>query len=298
MRRFVSLGFSCQARFSISSVGADHRRLPFDYNITTKSALLNALKDDGEVFKLADETAMQVFCTRQQKREGVLLDGVFFWHDFPVINEQAMIANWSDGLGDVRAKYAAMWRRFRQVLAEPDTHITFVISNSQANLGQFADTFEEFSDRYIVTPAFIHDLRAALSDLGARSFDLIVLNRYLTGSIEINEAIKADWFRSVFVGKLNLPTHQRLAVNVLARDKAGEPPLAAIEAQYQDGLRVVRLNDDSAAILKGKAPIGEIRPATGGYIAVFEDGFDAVKTAIRTDDGALYWSDKLRWARA
>lgn len=296
MRRLVSLGLSCQSRFCIDLVSAEHRRTPFDYNVTTKSALLRALRSGGEAFRLTDDGALRIHLARKEGREGVESQGVYFWHDFDLNADQTIAQDWRSDLPAVREKYAVLWDRFCGLLRLPGAQISFVLSNTQINLGDYAADFDDFTEKFRFTADYIQDLRAALCDLGAQDPHVLVLNRYLRDSIEVNNAIAAPWLRSVFCGPLTLPTDARLAVSILGEATPASGQLASACRRYGDGWRVVQLDDASAAITKDGRPAGELRPMRGGYIGVFEDGADAIRTAVKTDDGGLYWSDKSRWA--
>ncbi len=298
MRKLISLGFSCQSRFCIDFVSAEHRRLPFDYNVTTKAALLQAFHSDGDVFRLADESALSVHRAPKEGREGVDAGGVYLWHDFDLNSDQSIGANWRAGLPLIREKYAAMWGRFRRLLTSPATPITFIVSNTQINLGEYAVDFDDFSTKFRITTAFIADLRQTLVEFGVQDFEILVLNRFLRDSIELNHAIQDPWFRSVFAGRLTLPTNARLAASILsdiASDGGQSASLSFVGGVYEGGWRIVPLTDQSAAITKDGEPVGELRPMRDGYIATFDGDADDSRTVMRLDEGALYWSDKARW---
>ena len=298
MRRLISLGLSCQSRFCIDFVSAEHRQTPFDYNVTTTDALLRALRSDGEVFHLADEAALRVHRAPKEGREGVDAGGLYLWHDFDLNGDQTIAPDWRSELAVVREKYAALWRRFRALLSEGAPPITFVLSNTQINLGEYATDFDDFSRKFRFTRDFVDDLRSALIGLGATDPQILLLNRYLRDSIELNHNIAAPWFRSVFCGPLTLPTDARLAVSILDEAVTAPGQLQAVCRRYGDGWRVVQLSEQSAAITKDGQPAGELRPMRGGYIGAFEGGADAIRTAVIADDGGLYWSDKSRWTPA
>ncbi len=298
MRKLVSFGFSCQSRFCIDLVSADHRRLPFDYNVTTKAALLAAFLNDGEIFGLRDEDVLEVYRTPKEGREGIHTKGVYLWHDFAVTEDLDILPNWREGLPLIRQKYAAMWGRFRSLLRSPDEQFTFVISNTQINLGEYARDFQDFSDKFRITRDFILYLKEALTAFGVRDFEILVLNRNLRDSIELNHAFPGGWFRSVFAGKLTLPTNGKLAGSVFSVGAADRAALTSVDGVYEGGWRIVPLSDHNAAITKAGEPVGELRSMQDGYIAVFDDDAESIRTAIRADDGELYWSDKTRWRRS
>ena len=271
MRKLVSLGFSCQSRFCIYLVIADHRLLPFDYNVTTKAALLAAFRYDGEIFSLRDEDVMEVYRAPKEGREGIHTKGVYLWHDYAVTEDLKILPNWREGLPLIRQEYAAMWGRFRSLLRSPDEQFTFVISNTQINLGEYARDFQDFSDKFRITRDFILDLKEALTAFGVRDFEILVLNRNLRDSIELNHAFLASWFRSVFAGKLTLPTNGKLAASVFSVGAADSTALTSVAGVYESGWRIVPLSDHGAAITKAGESVGELRSMQGGYIAVFDD---------------------------
>ena len=114
----------------------------------------------------------------------------------------------------------------------------------------------------------------------------------------MNHAFPAGWFRSVFAGKLTLPTNGKLAASVFSVGAADSAALTSVGGVYESGWRIVPLSDQSAEITKAGDPVGELRSMQDGYIAVFDDDADTISTAIRADDGELYWSDKTRWRRS
>ncbi len=298
VRRLISLGLSCQSRFCIDHVSAEHRQTPFDYNVTTTDALLQALRSDGEVFHLADEAALRVHRAPKEGREGVDAGGVYLWHDFDLNEDQTIAPDWRSNLPGVREKYGVLWRRFQALLTRADAPITFVLGNTQINLGEYATDFDDFSRKFRFTRNFVENLRSALAELGAQDPQILLMNRYLRDSIELNHAIAVPWFRSVFCGPLTLPTNARLAVSILGEAAQTADKLPAACRRYSDGWRIVQLGEQSAAITKDGELVGELRLMHGGYIGAFEGGADAFRTAVIADDGGLYWSDKSRWSPA
>lgn len=295
MRRPISLGLSCQSRFTIDCVSAEHRRAPFDYNITTKAGLLDALRSDGAVFRLADEAALRVYRAPREGREGIEAGGVFFWHDFDLNPDETLAPGWRSQVEEVRQKNTLIWRRFRKLLAEGDGPVTFVLSNTQLNLGEFASDFDDFTDKFRFTQDFVRDLRSAVESLGVKDARLLLLNRYLRDSIELNHAVDAPWCRSIFCGPLTFSSDALIAASAFT-DQPPADQLKAACQRYEDGWRVVEVGEGSAAITRNGELAGELRPMRGGYIAAFDDGHDAIRTAV-LDEGALYWSDKTRWRR-
>ena len=298
MGRVISLGLSCQSRFCIDMIRAEHRRAPFDYTVTTTAGLLQALRSDGEAFRLTNDAALSVYRAPREGREGVLADGVYLWHDFDVNEDGTIVADWRSALPEVREKYAVIWGRFRQILAQTDEEITFVLSNTQVNLGEYAANFDDFQQKFRFTPGFVAALQSALAALGARNFRILLLNRYLRDSIELNHAFDTSQVRSVFCGPLTLPTEPLVVFSTLLPTPPPRADLAAACKRYADGRRIVQLTEDSAAITRDGDPVGELRTMRDGYIAAFEGVPDAIRTAILAQDGALYWSDKSRWKAA
>lgn len=77
MARHISLGLSCQSRMTIDAAIGKQSRGPFDYCITEKHALIEALRSDGRSLQHREETA-SIYTMSVQKREGIHARGVYF----------------------------------------------------------------------------------------------------------------------------------------------------------------------------------------------------------------------------
>jgi hypothetical protein len=139
----VSLGHSCQTRFILEDLDGASRRMPYDFNIATRAALLKALETDGASLQHDEDTA-SVFRMKSDGREGIETGGMYFWHDYPLAEDKLSLADgWQREIARVNEKYAALWARLAMLLRS-DEEKTLVLSNSQHNLGEFAEGDDDF----------------------------------------------------------------------------------------------------------------------------------------------------------
>ena len=302
---FISLGFSCQARLSIDAVAAGHPRHPFDFTVVTRDALLTALDTMGANFRHGPDTA-EVFSMRASKRQGVHAGGIHFWHDYPVDAARRLAATWEASLVQVNEKYAFLWQRLRESLADAGTHRTFVCANAQHNLVEFADGPADFQRKFGLDRGYVDRLIAMLERVGGKDFRLVLLHR----GIEEAHALAAHpdpRVESRFWGSTSLPTSRRLAMAALAPRPSPAMTRAAL-ARIRGGWATpgpawIDLAADDRAFAWRHAtpgaapPWAEVTALADGYLFVFDGGTDRHVTAV-LDDGALSFPGQGRWARA
>ena len=299
IKSFISLGFSCQTRFSLDVSCADPRRMPFDFNITTLQGLVAALESNGETLIHSTGNAV-VFTAPKTGRQGISQSGIFFWHDYPLMTDnKTLAADWQKKLPLIQQKYQAIWTRFSALLRSRHVSKTLLVSNSQSNLGNFVTSGREFDDEFGLNGKSYEKILAALQSFEARNFDIVFLNRNLPEVIKTRTEIKDPKFRTRFFGVLPLPTNPKLSALLLAASPELDSSIADLCGNYDGGRSISRSGDNTADISQTSdgldRAIGEISAIPGGYIAVFE-GLNNVVTAF-FNDTALMFSNKTRWIK-
>ncbi len=126
--KYVSLGFSCQSRFSIDLFTADHRRNPFDFNISTKEAVLRGLTTSGANFEHT-KPEIDLYRMTEEGRSGVSCNGLYFWHDYPMDGRE-LASSWDTKIDGVNAKYRFLWKRFEDLLIKSPDPVTYLVKPS------------------------------------------------------------------------------------------------------------------------------------------------------------------------
>lgn len=293
----VSLGHSCQTRFILEDLDGASRRMPFDFNITTRAALLRALETDGASLQHEEDTA-RVFRMGSDGREGIEAGGMYFWHDYPLAEDKLSLAEgWQSEIGRVNEKYAALWSRLAALLRS-DEEKTLVLSNSQHNLGQFAKDDDDFARRFGLGRQAFNDLADALDRYGARNYRLLLLTRSVADLAE-TIALKDPRLEHRFVGTLSLRPDHRIAASIAPGRRTEDIlPLCGL---YENGeWQVTAVSRDIAVIHRrtreGLAPHGSITLSDIGPVVWVEgrDGFQDVNYAagkLRFPDGSVWRQD-------
>lgn len=292
----VSLGHSCQTRFILDDLDAPGRRMPFDFNIATRQALVAALATDGA--SLAhDEGTATVFRMASDGREGVEASGLYFWHDYPLAEDRLSLADgWQREFGRVNEKYAALWTRLAALLRSDDEK-ALVLSNSQHNLGQFAGSETDFHHRFGLGAEAFSDISTALDAFGAKNYRLLFLTR---SAAEFAETAMLDDPRldHRLVGTLSLRPDRRVAASIAPG--SAETHVAALCGTYDGGAWEVRAHSAGVAGIHrrgddGLRPHGSITLAGTGAVAWIE-GRDRFRD-ITHGEGEIRFSDGERWRR-
>jgi len=292
----ISLGHSCQTRFIIDAIDPAGRRMPFDFNITTRQALIRALETDGASLR-HDEGDAAVFSMPGDGRQGLDVGGLFFWHDYPLAEDRLRLADgWQRDIARVNEKYAALWSRLSAALRS-DEPKTLVLSNSQHNLGQFAADDEAFANRFGLGRDAFDALVAVLDDHGARNYRLLFLTRSVA---EFAETAGLDDPRldHRFVGILSLRPDPRVAGSIGPGETGAD--MAMLDGLYGGGTWKVEARSNRVAILHrntetGFRPQGSITLSGQSHIAWLE-GRDRF-TDITFDAGEIRFPDGQRWLR-
>ncbi|CAN7624493.1 hypothetical protein [Rhizobium sp. LjRoot254] len=293
----ISLGHSCQTRFIIDIMGGEsQRRMPFDFNITTRRALVNALRTDGASLRHCPERAT-TFVTSAEGRHGIEIGGLYFWHDYPLAEDKlALRCDWRNDMARVNEKYTALWQRFA-ALARSEDAKTFFLTNTQHNLDQFAGDRTDFEEKFGLGRAAFNEIASALDAFGARNYRMRFLSRSIR-EVEETAELNDDRLDHRFSGKLSLRPDPVILSRLFS--DTSEVCLAGICGSYDASGKLVKAISDRAAIIyrmeNGTAiPHGTLAAAGGELAAAFE-GRDQVFQA--TDAGrGLHFSNGVEWLR-
>lgn len=292
----LSLGHSCQTRFILETLDGASRRMPFDFNISTRPALIAALESDGGSLR-HDEDSAKVFAMASDGREGIEVGGLFFWHDYPLGPDGLRLADgWQREIPRVNEKYAALWARLAQTLRSDEPKM-LMLSNSQHNLAHFAATDEDFARDFGLGRQAFEAISDALDRFGARNYRLQFLTRRIA---DFAETLSLDDPRLEhrFVGTLSLRPDRRVAASL-----SQPQPATSIEplvGSYEGGLWQVSALPHHGAIIHENTPeglraLGSVSVVDGAPVAWFE-GRDQFKD-IKHMDGAIRFPDGSSWRR-
>lgn len=292
----VSLGHSCQTRFIIDELDGASRRMPFDFNIATRPALLAALATDGASLQ-HDEGSARIFAMPSDGREGIEIDGMYFWHDYPLAEDKRSLAEgWQREIPRVNEKYSALWARLSALLRS-DEPKTLVLSNSQHNLAQFAEGDSAFSERFGLGRMAFEQISGALDRFGARNYRLLFLTRTIADFAE-TVSIDDPRLEHRFVGTLSLRPDRRIPDSMTVA--SGIADMTPLLGSYDGGMwQVSAASGDRALVHKrtedGLLPAGSLTLSGTNPIAWFE-GRDKFRDFTHSD-GTILFSDGERWQR-
>ena len=210
----VSLGYSCQTRFMIDMLHADQQRQPFDFNITSRPALISALATDGASLAHTAER-VTTFMTRKEGRQGIEICGMHFWHDYPLQQDKLSLhPAWQEKIADVNAKYTHLWKRFSALIRSGEPK-TFVLSNAQRNLTEFAADAAEFERKFGLGRQAFDEIAGALDAYGACNFTIKFLSRTIEETHQTAD-LPDDRLDHRFAGELGLRPDPALAAQLLS----------------------------------------------------------------------------------
>jgi hypothetical protein len=210
----ISLGYSCQTRFMIDALHADQKRQPFDFNITSRPALINALATDGASLEHREGNTAP-YIMPGDRREGIGVDGMYFWHDYPLNEDKLSLhPDWRHKMAEINVKYAYLWQRF-SALIRSETPKTFVLSNSQRNLVEFAANEADFQRKFGLGRQAFEEITAALDAYGARNYALKFLSR-LEEETQETADLQGERLDHRYVGPLRLRVDGTLAAGLLS----------------------------------------------------------------------------------
>lgn len=290
----VSLGFSCQTRFMIEALHPELKRQPFDFNITSRAALIRALETNGASLTHRPDT-MATYLMPIEGRQGIEVSGMFFWHDYPLNEDKLTLhPDWSLKREQVNAKYAMLWQRFSDLIRSEKEKM-LVLSNSQHNLPQFAEDEADFDRKFGLGRAAYEELVAALDSYGAQNYRLKFLSRSVAEIAETAD-LHDERLDHRFVGALSL----RVAPAMVAKLFSGrnEPGIADLGGSYEAGEKVVRPISARSALIFDRGqeqPQGSLSRIEGGLLAAFP-GRNTL-TTVTSDGDALVFSNGMRWTR-
>lgn len=290
----VSLGHSCQTRFILEDLDGASRRMPFDFNITTRAALLRALETDGASLQHHEGTA-KVFRMASDGREGVEVGGMYFWHDYPLAEDKLGLAErWQNEIERVNEKYAALWSRLSALLRSDDEK-TLVLSNSQHNLDQFAQGDDDFKTRFGLGHRSFHDIAAALDGYGARNYRLLFLTRSIADLAE-TITLKDPRLEHRLVGILSLRPDHRVAASIAPGRRTDD--ILSLCGPYEGGAWHVKAVSRDAAMIYRRTedslkPHGGLTLSEFGPV-VWTEGRDRFADVTHAA-GKMHFSDGTVW---
>ena len=298
-RHHITLGFSCQSRFSIDLFTARHQRHPFDFVIASKAAVLEGLRTEGASFRHDAET-IRLFTAAAEARTGVERGGIHFWHDYPLENKKTLVPDWAAHIPSVNAKYAALWPRFIALLRDEDAEVTLVICDTQWDLEEYVAAGSGFETMFGFDAAYHGALRQALDGLGARRCDILFTGRDLRRVTQLRAEIKDPRFRCRFGGVLKLRANSLLSVSAMSARAEGSAALDRLCGDYDDGVSITRSSAETALVRRlapdgESALIAECSLLPDGYLVVLP-GANNVFGAV-LEGGALRIANGMMWRR-
>jgi len=293
----ISLGYSCQTRFMIDALSADQKRQPFDFNITSRPALIKAFETNGASLQHGESHAT-TFIMPKERREGIEVSGMYFWHDYPLQeNKLSLHHDWRTNMDRVNSKYTALWARFSE-LVRSDEPKTFVLSNSQHNLPEFTSDAADFDRKFGLGRQAFEEIIHALDSYGARNYRLKFLSRSV-GDLEETASLRDDRLDHRFVGVLSLRVDPRIVTSLFSG--AEETGVDDLDGAYDNADILVKAISSNTALVfrrsEDKSDLwGSIACTDGGFIAAFQ-GRDQIFTAVR-DGQSIQFSNGTRWEKA
>jgi hypothetical protein len=297
----ISLGFSCQTRFLIDALHPEIKRHPFDFNITSRPALIRALSTDGASL-IHHAGGATTYTMPKEQRQGVEVGGIYFWHDYPLAADKLSLSpDWADKRETVNGKYAMLWQRFAETLRS-EAPKTLALSNSQHNLPQFAADDADFDRKFGLGRQAHDEITTALDAFGARNWRLRFLSRSV-GEVEETADLHDGRLEHRFVGALSLRVAPELATRLMSGVGGPDSDLRALEGSYNGGAFAVRAISSNVAVIVGSgneadvgtSTLGSLWLAGNGLIAAFS-GRDRV-FAVSGDGRRLSFSDGSHWNR-
>lgn len=290
-RPVFSLGCSCQTRFAIDILSSDTRRNSFDFNISTKQGILDALRSEGRSFEHALSEATMY--RTPSGAEGPTVNGIYFWHDFFKDESGAVIDGWEQHHPEVLQKYRYLWPRFMERIRSPEPK-TFVVSNTQSNLHDFADDPDDFQRKFTLDTAFFNDLVSTFGALGVRNFEVLYLLQSIEGCVKLRAATDDPRLSVRFGGHLSNPGPSRWAYSFLLNETSAFR-IEDLIGQYDNGIEVRRCGRDASVAYRDGQPIGELSTLPDGYL-LMTPGIDDGITAY-FESGTLAFSDETKWTQ-
>jgi len=296
MTKLISLGFSCQSRFLLNCISDDSPSMPFDWIITTKKFILSELlAKDGSGF-CKDVSELEMHVMPGEKIEGLGKDGIWFWHDFPrTADEKYLRADYRDH-NDLSGKYRYLWARFIAAITDNSERKQFIVSNSQANLVEYASSDEDFQEKFRIDSEYVRALRAGLDSLGVQNYEVTYLVRSMEEYIELTSD-QANFELDIrFVGPLSLPL-KPIAAAAMVAGKTNDKSIASLLGRYDSGLEIVQSSSSCAIVLnEDKKPLAVVKMSPDCLTFCFSGGVDSVVIA-RNDGDNIYFPSGASWRK-
>ena len=289
-------------------VSGDFRSFPFDYLISTKPFILESFRSDGRNFQHSVDDS-QIFEIPNDRQQGVHSKGAYYWHDYKR-DGLAVASGWEDHIETVNQKYAALWRRFSDVVRDESIHKKFVITNSQTNLRAYCSSFDDYTNKFTINSSYIIELYKTMVDFGAKNVFMTLMFRDLPSYAETyNGTTHLRGFLEYRYTGMMCPPGTRedstlLALSVLAaglRGEEGMPRIADIAGFYEGGFQILELSTGNGIVYlrqNGETRLcAEISVYRDAFLFMFEaEAMPEPKTAA-LEDGRLRFSDNTIWRR-
>jgi hypothetical protein len=275
-------------------LSADHRSFPFDWCITTRDFVLQTLGTlDASGFTPPLEQLEQ-YEMPLEKTQGVGKDGVWLWHDFPR-NGHELHPDWRQKTNYL-TKYPFLWERFLSTIRDPSRRKTFIISNSQDNLEEFAGSEHDFAGKFGLSANYLHTVHDLLENAGAENYEFVVLSRKMGDYLDIINKCELENLDPRFVGPLSLPFHSVVANSILQTGDQNSD-FRNILGEYENGNHIVEAPFNSVLVTdKDGRTIGAAKHFHEGFIFSFDGGKDHVARAVE-DEGTIHFSNKWKWKK-
>ena len=292
---YISLGFSCQSKFTIEILeNTNDVSMPYDWNVVTKEFVLRSLKnDDGKAFQ-PSVNELSLLKKSISQKDAVCINGIWLFHDFEKSGEGLLIDQ--STYQNFKDKYAYLWKRFLDFIRDDFIQKTFVISNSQENLVKFAPSKEDFSKRFGISTSYINNLKECLDNLGATNYRFVLLLRDVEEYMEIVNSSKLENVTPYFVGTLSLKNHGTIAQLFFNRESE-KNNIEQIAGKYKNGYEIKKCPFDSALVYDSNEKVKAVAKSfSNGIVFSFVDGIDTTCQAEFLHN-QINFSNKMEWKK-
>jgi hypothetical protein len=228
--------------------------------------------------------------------EGLGKDGVWFWHDFPrTPNEKSLHPDYRNH-NDLSGKYRYLWSRFLAAITDNSEPKRFIVSNSQANLVEYASSPEDFQTKFRIDSEYVHALHAGLNSLGVRDYTVTYLVRSMEEYLELSSDPANFECDIRFVGPLSLPL-KPIAASAMVAAETNNGSIASLLGNYDNGLKLVQSSSSSAILLNEQnEPLAVARGSRDCLTFCFSGGIDSIVVALKEGDN-IYFPSGVSWRK-
>ena len=290
---YISLGFSCQSKFTIEILeNANDVSMPYDWNVVTKEFVIRSLKDEnGKAFQPSLNELRRLKTSILQKK-AVCINGIWLFHDFEEKGEELLID--LSAYQNFKDKYSYLWKNFINFVRDDFLQKTFLISNSQENLMKFASSKEDFSEKFGINTSYINHLKECLDNLGATNYRFVLLLGDIEEYIEIINSSKLENVTPYFVGTLSLKNHGAIAELFFNRESE-KNIIEQILGKYENGYEIKKYPYDSALVYDSNKKVKAVAKSfSNGIVFSFVNGIDTTCHANFLHN-QINFSNKMEW---